>query len=153
MPRASPETTVKPVLASADASRSAIRAPYGVQCREPTTAIASWSRGSMLPLDVQQARRIGNVLEWRRVFGIAARNDADVHAAAQSQLGLGVEVLAGSGDLIGELGADAGDVAQLLPESPPATRLADSKSLEQGLAGVRADARDHRQLDQGRAAR
>ena len=66
---------------------------------------------------------------------------------AQGQLGGGVEVLAGPGDLFGDLGADAADAQQF-----PARCLQDPpgrpEPLEQGLAGVRADARHHRQLDQ-----
>ena len=45
------------------ASRSAIRSPYGVHRREPTRAIASWSPGSIVPSDVEQRRRVGDVLE------------------------------------------------------------------------------------------
>ena len=49
IPRASPETTVNPVRASDEARRSAIRNPYEVHRREPTRAMASWSRCSYVP--------------------------------------------------------------------------------------------------------
>ena len=50
-------------------------------------------------------------------------------------------------DLLGDLGADAGDAQQF-----PARRLQDApgrpEPLEQRLAGLRPDARHHRQMDQ-----
>ncbi len=149
MPRARPETTVSPTRASDAASRSAIRSPYGVQCREPTIAMASGSRGSNVAPDVEQAGRVGDLGEHRRDSRPIAPRDRPGRpcSPAQRQLGLGVELAPGPRDPLGQLGADAGDVLQPLHRRVEHA-AGRSEVLEQGPAGLRADARDHRQADQ-----
>ena len=77
---------------------------------------------------------------------LAARDEVDVRAPAQCQLGGSVEVLAGVHDLFSQFGANSRDATELSPcgsQDVPGR----PESLEQRTADLRSDARDHRQVE------
>ena len=148
MPRARPETTVNPVRASA--RREPLGHPFSVGRAAPR---ADQGDGQLvLRLDrsfhVKQDGRIGNVLERGGVSRVASRSRRVTPSRRQSASSCrGVEFEAGPADLPGELGPDATDRAELRLASRPGL-LQPSRTAPAAAAGLRADPRHRRQLDQ-----
>ena len=141
MPRARPETTVNPARASERGQPlgdpdAVGRAPARADQRD-RELVARLER----PLHVEQRRRVGDLLERRRIARLAAGDRHDTRPPAEVELGLGRQVVCRAGaDLLGELAARRPAHREGRQAEASSTPPGGPEPLQQGPARVRPHA-------------